>query len=118
MASAQHLAARKAYGGGTAKGKLVSGYLEQEVLQWSPEKLILKMYDLYIVACKKRDIAKMNRVLTTLMTSLNFEYQDQATRLYRLYEYCQKCVISKKYEESLQIIRELRDTWAQAFDLK
>lgn len=118
MPTAQQLAARRVYGGETAKGKIVSGYMEQEVQQWSAEKIILKTYDLFIVSCQKRDVAKMNRVLVSLMTSLNFEYEEQSTRLYRIYEYCQSCILHKRYDEVLTIVRDLRETWAKAFDLK
>jgi len=72
--AAQHLAASKAYGLKPDGGKFPA-YLEQEVLSWSREKLILKMYDLFIVSCKRNDINKMSRVLIELMGSLNFEYE-------------------------------------------
>ncbi|MDX9790263.1 MAG: flagellar export chaperone FliS [Candidatus Kapaibacterium sp.] len=112
---ARNLAASKVYGG--EKGK-IPAYLEQEVLSWSKEKIILKMYDLFLVSAKKSDTSKMNRVLVELMSSLNFEYEDVATRLYRLYEYCQRCVMQKKYDEAYMIIKELRHSWAKAFHLE
>lgn len=115
--AAQQMAFQRAYGAGTGKSG-ASGYLEQEVNQWSPEKIILKTYDLFIVSCKKRDVVKMNRVLVTLMTSLNFEHSEPATRLYRLYEYCQKCIAEQRFDDSLHIIEDLRATWAQAFNFK
>jgi len=115
--AAQQLAASKVYGGKN-DGKKIPSYLEQEVLSWSKEKIILKMYDLFIVSCKRNDSAKMSRVLIELMGSLNFEFEETATRLYRLYEYCQRCVFQKKFDEALYIIKELRDTWALAFNLK
>ncbi len=114
--SAQQLAASKAYG--TGKEGKVPAYIEQEVYSWSKEKLILKMYDLFIVSCKRKDVSKMSRVLVELMGSLNFEYEEISTRLYRLYEYCQRCIFQKKYDEALFIIQELRDSWAEAFELK
>ncbi len=116
MNKAQQFAARQAYG--TGQGQKVPAYLEQEVMSWSKEKIILKMYDLFIISCKKKDNAKMSRVLIELMGALNFEYEETASRLYRLYEYCQRCVFQKKYDEALHIISELRDSWAEAFHLK
>jgi len=112
--TAQQLAAQRAYG---QKGESkVPAYLEQEVLSWSKEKIILKMYDLFIVSCKRKDVQKMSRVLIELMGSLNFEYEETSTRLYRLYEYCQRCIFQQKFDEALSIIQELRDTWAKAFN--
>ncbi len=97
---------------------VISGYLEQEVAQWSREKLILKTYDLFIVACKRRDIPKMNAVLDALIGALNFDYEEPATRLYQLYDYCKRLVAQRRFEEALHIIQELRDTWAKAFHLE
>jgi len=113
--AAQQIAARKAYGGNE---KNLPSYIEQEVLSWSREKIILKMYDLFIVSCKRQDVSKMSKVLIELMGSLNFDYPDISTRLYRLYEYCQRCIFQKKYDEALHIIQELRDTWSKTFDLE
>ncbi len=117
MNNAQKLAASKVYGGGTEKGK-IPAYLEQEVMSWSKEKIILKMYDLFLVSNKRQDVTKMSKVLIELMGALNFEYEETATRLYRLYEYCQRCVFQKKYDEAYHIISELRNSWAQAFNLE
>ncbi len=116
--SAQQLAASKMYGGGKDSKSKIPAYLEQEVLSWSKEKIILKMYDLFIVSCKRQDVNKMSRVLIELMGALNFEYEETSTRLYRLYEYCQRCIFQKKYDEALYIITELRNTWAKAFNLE
>lgn len=113
---AQQLAANKAYGG---VDNQPPAYLEQEVLLWSKEKLTLKTYDLFIVSCQRHEIARMNKILVELMGAINFEQDElQATRLYRIYEYCQKCIFEQKFDESLTIIKELRDAWAQAFDLE
>lgn len=116
MNQAQQIAATKAYGK-PGDGKFPN-YLEQEVLSWSREKIILKMYDLFIVSCKRKDVQKMSRVLIELMGSLNFEYEETSTRLYRLYEYCQRCIFQQKFDEALYIVTELRNTWAQAFNLE
>jgi len=116
LTQAQQLAATKMYGGG--KDKKIPAYLEQEVLSWSKEKIILKMYDLFIVSCKRQDVNKMSRVLVELMGALNFEYDETATRLDRLYEYCQRCIFQNKFDEALYIITELRNAWAKAFNLE
>lgn len=111
----QQIAASKVYGS-REKGK-VPAYLEQEVLSWSKEKIILKMYDLFLVSLKRNDVAKMSRVLIELMAALNFDYEDTATRLYRLYEYVQRCIFQRKFEEAQHIITELRISWAKAYSL-
>ena len=112
---AQRLAANKAYGK-PGEGSVPS-YLEQEVMSWSKEKIILKMYDLFIVSCKRKDVQKMSKVLIELMGALNFEYEETSTRLYRLYEYVQRCIFQRKFDEALFIIQEMRESWAKAFNI-
>ncbi len=114
--TARQMAANKAYG--TSRDSKIPPYFEQEVYSWSKEKIILKMYDLFIVSNKRGDVQKMSRVLIELMGALNFDYEETATRLYRLYEYCQRCIFQKKHDEALRIIQELRDAWAKAFNLE
>lgn len=114
LTASQQLAANRAYG--TKKDGSVPSYLEQEVMSWDKEKLILKMYDLFLVSAKRNDVSKMSRILIELMGSLNFEVEDTATRLYRLYEYTQRCIFQKNIDEACFIIRELRDAWAKAFN--
>ncbi|MCX7879313.1 MAG: flagellar protein FliS [Ignavibacteria bacterium] len=106
----------KAYG--IKKDGHIPQYLEQEVLSWPKEKVILKMYDLFIISAKKGDLHKMNRVLAELIGALNFDYEETATRLYRLYEYIQRLVFHKRYDEAIQIVQELRNAWNQAFNIE
>ncbi len=113
---AQQMAAQKAYG--NPKSGKIPAYLEQEVMSWSKEKIILKMYDLYLVSNRKGDVQKMGRVLVELMSSLNFEYEETSTRLYRLYEYCQRCIYQKRFKEAETIIQGLRDAWNEAFNIE
>jgi flagellin-specific chaperone FliS len=116
--AAQQMAAMRTYGNTQGGKKNIPSYLEQEVFSWSKEKLILKIYDLFIVSAKRGDVSKMGKVLIELMGSLNFEYEETATRLYRLYEYCQRCIFQKKIDEAIHIITELRNTWAKTFNLE
>jgi flagellin-specific chaperone FliS len=114
--SAQQIAAMKTFN--AQKQQQTISMLEAEIYSWSKEKLILKMYDLFIVSVKRNDINKGSKVLIELMSSLNFDYEDVSSRLYRLYEYCQRCIFQKKAEEALFIITELRNTWAKTFNLE
>ncbi|MDR0926897.1 MAG: flagellar protein FliS [Ignavibacteria bacterium] len=116
--AAAQLAMQKMFGGTKGTGTTVPSYLEQEVYSWSKEKIILKMYDLFIVSAKRDDKNKMSKVLIELMGSLNFEYEEVSTRLYRLYEYCQRCIFQKKVDEAIYIISGLRSSWAEAFHLE
>jgi flagellin-specific chaperone FliS len=93
-------------------------YLEQEVLSWSPEKIILKTYDLFLVSARRGDEQRMRRILAELINALNFDYGELPQRLLRLYEYCQRCVAMRRYEDAATIIAGLRQAWAEAFQLE
>ncbi|MGQ9818864.1 MAG: flagellar protein FliS [Candidatus Kapaibacteriales bacterium] len=110
------IAVSKVYG--MKKENQIPHYLEQEVMSWSKEKIILKMYDLFILSAKKKDVNKMNRVLVELMGALNFDYEETATRLYRLYEYVQRLVFQKRYNDAINIIQELRNAWNEAYKIE
>ncbi len=114
--TAQKIAASKAYG--TGKDGKIPSYLEQEVLSWSKEKIILKMYDLFLVSAKRNDTQKMSKVLIELMGALNFDYEEISTRLYRLYEYCQRCIFQRNIDQAVYIIKEMRDAWAKAYNFE
>lgn len=113
MVAAQQIAARRMYGGGNN----VPGYLEQEILLWSPEKITLKTFELFIVSAKRHDARRLNRILAELMGALNYEAGDLPHRLNRIYEYCQRCVSHQRYDEAAEIISELKDTWEKTFNL-
>ena len=87
--------------------KAIDLYHQNSILNASPEELILKVYDLTIVSIHKRDIKKAN-----------LAYHDEAMGLFKLYRYCQDCIYKSKYDEAYSIIHELRNTWADAFNLE
>ena len=103
------------YTGGTGQLPL---YLEQEVLSWSPEKIILKTYDLFLNSARRGDEQRMRRSLYGLINALNFDYGELPQRLLRLYEYCQRCVAMRRYDDAAMIIAELRQAWSEAFQLE
>ncbi|MEJ2635654.1 MAG: flagellar protein FliS [Calditrichia bacterium] len=107
------LAYRKPY----MKNKVISTYQQNEILNLNPTELILRLYDLALVSIKKNDISKANKVITELISALNFDYQEISLGLFRLYRYCQDCLYKNKFDESIQILEELRNTWAKAFNL-
>ena len=75
-----------------AQNKGIDTYQQNQVLNLSPTELILKLYDLALVNIKKGDISKANLVITELIASLNFEYQEVSIGLFRLYRFCQDCL--------------------------
>jgi len=97
--------------------KGITTYQQNQILGLSPTELILKLYDLAIVSIKKGDIQRANRVIAELIGALDFDYQEIAMGFFRLYRYCQDCLYKGNFQEALSVMEDLRNTWAQAFEL-
>jgi len=87
-------------------------YQRQSVMNASPLKLVVKMYDLAIQASYREDDNKLRDILTTLIDSLNFEHEP-AGQLFELYRYCQDLSRKQKFDEIREILEPLRDTWEE-----
>jgi len=88
-------------------------YQKQSVMNSSPLRLVVKLYDLAIQASYREDRQKMREVLSTLITGLNFDHEP-APQLYELYRYCQELARKGNYEEFREIMEPIRDTWEKA----
>lgn len=91
----------------------LNSYRTQSVVGLNPGQLLIKTYDLALVALSAGDGDRACRVLTQLIEALDFQY-DVAVGLFRLYRYCMDEVKQGNHEVPAKILRELRDTWAQA----
>lgn len=85
-------------------------YQRQAVLNASPIRLVVKLYDLVLQATYRKDAERTKEVLSTLIESLNFDY-DPAEDLFQLYKYCQDLARKQEYEEIREILEPLRDAW-------
>lgn len=95
-----------------------NAYVANEILDCSPQKLIMKIYDFAIAQCKNKNLEKTNKALAELINALRFDTEEVSQisiGLKRLYEYCQDQMRIENHEIVLQILTELRDTWEQAF---
>ncbi|MCX7984305.1 MAG: flagellar protein FliS [Bacteroidetes bacterium] len=93
-------------------------YQREQYMNLTPVEVIKKLYDVAILGCKKRDKALANNAVTELIVGLNFEYQEIALGLYRLYQYVKHCLRHENYSEAEYVLQELRTTWMQAFHLE
>ena len=89
-------------------------YKAQEIATARAEKLILVLYDYAIKACHLRNQEQASRALAQLIDSLNFEAQEVATGLFKLYVYLIETVKKEQFEVALRILKELRETWNSA----
>ena len=96
-------------------------YLVKEILEASPQKLLIKIYDFAITHCQLQDMVKTNRALDELINSLNFD--DEKARevsigLLRLYQYCQDQMRKKNNDIVYKILTDLKDAWQTIFNMK
>ena len=95
-----------------------NAYLVKEVLESTPQKLLLKVFDFAIVNCKKGNVENTNKALSELIKALNFnnpEAREMSLGLLQLYQYSQEEMRKKNNEVVLQILTGLRDTWQTVF---
>jgi flagellin-specific chaperone FliS len=96
----------------------VNAYSKEHLTNLSPVQVILKLYEYAIIGCKKDDPMLAQRAINELIIALNFEHRDIAIGLFKLYDYCKGCIQKRNYPAALEILEELRSTWATAFHLK
>jgi flagellin-specific chaperone FliS len=95
----------------------VNVYRREQMLNLSPVEVVLKLYDTAIISCKKNDLDLARKALNELIAGLNFDYRDISLGLFRLYDYCKLCIRKQDVDEAVNILEDLRGTWAQAFHL-
>ena len=95
----------------------INDYIKNDSMSLSSTEIILKIYDFAILQLKKKNSQKALRAITELIVSLNFDYQELAPGLYRLYQYCKDQIYRDNLNEALVILVGLRDAWAKAFNL-
>jgi flagellar secretion chaperone FliS len=100
-----------------ASSRRVNQYLNNEILNASPEKLIMKVYDFAIVNCQKHEMIKTNEALQVLINALNFENEaakEISVGLFKLYRYCQDQMRKKNYDVVYKVLIELKESWELA----
>jgi len=89
-------------------------YQQNQITSASPLQLVLMAYDVALVGCARRDLAKTTRAINTLIKSLDMEQGGEvALGLYRLYQYCNDLARKGQYDEAARILRELAGAWVQ-----
>ncbi len=85
-------------------------YQRQSVMNASPVKLVVKLYDLAIQATWREDDNKVREILSTLIKGLNFDHEP-AEQLYNIYRYCQDISREGRFEEIREVLEPIREAW-------
>jgi flagellin-specific chaperone FliS len=89
-------------------------YIEDQLAGLSPVQLLVKVYDVAIASCARKDRQRLNQALVQLMSSLNFEHHEISLGVFRLHNYCMRQSRMGQFDEVKHILTGLRDAWAQA----
>jgi len=85
-------------------------YQHQAVLDSNPTKLVVKLYDFIFTAAYQKDEKKIRSLLSELIQNLNFDYEISAS-LFELYRYCQQLARESRFDEIIEILEPLRESW-------
>lgn len=102
----------------TYKTNKLNTYLANEILNSSPEKLLIKVFDYAIVNSQKHDIVKTNEAIQQLINALRYDNEEMSaisTGLLRLYQFCQDQMRKRNYDVVKEILVQLRETWINVF---
>ena len=88
-------------------------YITEQVNTMTPMELLLKLYDVAIASCAQRDKERLSRALVELIAALNFDYQEIAVTLFRLYNYCLRNARVGHFDLVKPVLTELRDAWTR-----
>jgi flagellar protein FliS len=102
----------------TNKNNKLNPYLVKEIMEATPQQLLIKIYDFAILNCQKHDLCKTNAALQQLINALRFDREDVKTisiGFLKLYQYCQREMRKKNYGIVLEILTGLRGSWLEAF---
>jgi len=90
----------------------VRSYQQNSVTTANPLKLILMVYDKAIAGCRQRDLEAAGKAIEQLINGLNMSAGPIAGNLLAIYQYCSELTRKGQYDEAVNILQDLRDTWA------
>ena len=88
-------------------------YRQHDVMGASPLHLVVMAYDLAILSCERQDFEKATKAISVLRDALDFEYQEVALGLFRLYQWCLDCIRKGDYQSAISALSELRSAWVE-----
>ncbi len=86
-------------------------YRQQDVMGASPIRLVVMAYDVAIQACEQKDFERAVKAISVLRDALDFDYQEIAVGLFRVYQYCLDCIRRGDYAQAIGNLSELREAW-------
>ncbi|MFA8344022.1 MAG: flagellar export chaperone FliS [Rhodothermaceae bacterium] len=100
------------------KTNRANAYLTKEILEASPQKLLLKIYDFAIANCKAGNMEKTNKAINELINALRYDDEkakEVSIGLLKLYQFCQEQMRKGDSEIVYKILTDLRNAWETIF---
>jgi len=98
----------------------MNSYLVKEIMEASPQQLLIKVYDFAVVNCQRHNIEKTNKAIQELINALRFDGDDVreiSIGLLKLYQFCQEEMRNRNFEIVQKILIDLRESWRNAFNM-
>jgi flagellin-specific chaperone FliS len=86
-------------------------YRQQDVMGASPIRLVVMAYDVAIQACEQNDFERAVKAISVLRDALDFDYQEIAVGLFRIYQFCLDCLRKGDFPQAMGYLKELREAW-------
>ena len=102
---------------GSVNKNRANAYLINDILDASPQKLLIRIYDFAIAQSKSGNLEKTNKALMELISALRFdddEISQISIGLKKLYEFCQDQMRKQNYDIVVEILTDLRQSWITA----
>lgn len=80
----------------------------------SPAQLLLKLYDVAIEHCDRRELERLVSALTELTAALSFDHREVSVTLFRIYDHCIRQGRAGHFGAVRTILVQLRDAWNQS----
>lgn len=109
------------YQAAVQNGSKLNPYLANQILNATPEQLLIKIFDFAVVHSEKQDMIKTNNAIQELIGFLRFDdesYKELSINLIKLYQYCQDQTRKSNFDIVTKILTELRESWLQAIQNK
>ena len=90
----------------------IQSYRQNSVTTADPLTLILMAYDRAVTGCRQENLELAGRAITELIRGLDMSAGTIAWNLLSIYQYCNTLIREGKYEDSADILQDLRNTWA------
>lgn len=91
-----------------------STYAATQTQGMSQQQMLLQLYDFAVAGCVAKDTRKATAAIVELIAALNFDYEEIASGLYRLYDYALREIRAKRFESAQKVLSDLRDAWQKA----